>query len=153
MHIQNDILTEEIIALPRRRALLPLWIKIFIWIFMISSLVVPIAILLGIFGGTMDISIYGFETNDPFSSLGIFLLGLFLFKGIVSYMMYTEKEQAINLAFVDALLGVSLCTYHMINNYLTIGGVSIRLEIVVFIPYIIKLLRIREPWRIATPKQ
>jgi len=142
MHIQNDILTEEIIALPRRRALLPLWIKIFIWIFMISSLV-----------ETMDISIYGFETNDPFSSLGIFLLGLFLFKGIVSYMMYTEKEQAINLAFVDALLGVSLCTYHMINNYLTIGGVSIRLEIVVFIPYIIKLLRIREPWRIATPKQ
>lgn len=42
----------------RRRNLLPLWIKVFTWIFLIFGGLVPVAFLLGLFGVDLNLSLY-----------------------------------------------------------------------------------------------
>lgn len=55
-----------------RKSLLPVWIKIFAWFFLITGLVVPIAVFAGLNGWLFNTALYGFATNEPFSPTGIF---------------------------------------------------------------------------------
>ena len=134
----------------RRRKLLPWWIKVFTWLFLIFGGIVPIASIVGLFGVKFQLSIYGFETNDPLSLTGISLLLLFVFKGIVAFGLWTEKNWAILLGQVDAVLGIAICLVSMVFIplfYIENGfHLNFRLELVILIPYIIKLQKIKEEW-------
>ena len=55
----------------RRRDLIPLWIKVFIWIFLVFGCFVPVGIVLGFLGLSFDLSLYGLETTQPFTVTGI----------------------------------------------------------------------------------
>jgi hypothetical protein len=68
-----------------RRKLLPIWIKIFTWIFMLFGAIVPIALVWGFIGNSFQLSIYGLETQYPLSVTGLAILSLFTFKAIVAY--------------------------------------------------------------------
>ena len=50
-----------------RRKLLPWWIKTFCWIFMVMGVCVIGALIASPFTTSFQLSIYGFETNTPFS--------------------------------------------------------------------------------------
>ena len=65
MDTQNDILTEEMPELHLRRLLLPLWIKIFIWIFMVTGVLAPVGFVVGTMLENFQAAIFGFETTDP----------------------------------------------------------------------------------------
>src|SRR5688572_26392220 len=75
----------------RRRKLLPWWIKVFIWIFMIFGVIAIPAIIIGLMGFSFDISLYGLSTQNPISIVGLSLIVVFLFKGFTSYALWTEK--------------------------------------------------------------
>ncbi len=110
MESQNylDEFAPEALAVVGRRKLLPVWMKIFIWIFMVAgAFVVPI-IMMGIFGFSCSLAIYGFETTEPTSTVGIFISLLFVLKGLVSYGLWFEKTWAINLGLFDAYLGIAI---------------------------------------------
>jgi hypothetical protein len=94
---QSEILTEIVqkLATVKRRTLLPWWIKFFIWVFIIFGSFVPIGIVSGLLGINFHLSLYGLETNEPLSAIGIIISLLFLFKGITAYVLWTEKDWAI----------------------------------------------------------
>jgi hypothetical protein len=142
----DEFLPETIVAV-RRRKLLPVWMKIFIWIFLVIGVCSVPGFIAGLFGFSFSIAIYGFDTNEPTSTTGIFLLLIFLLKGMVAYALWFEKDWAINLGLFDAFLGIAVCIALMIFQ-LTRDGLhfEFRLEILVLIPYLIKLYRIRKPW-------
>lgn len=62
---QADLLTESILEnTKRRKQLLPLWIKIFTWIFLIFGTIIPFALVLGILGFSFDVALYGLEAKQ-----------------------------------------------------------------------------------------
>jgi hypothetical protein len=65
----------------KRRSLLPLWIKIFIWIFIVMGAIVPLGILGALFGYNFHVSLYGMDAYSPIQPIGMLLSGLTLFKG------------------------------------------------------------------------
>ena len=135
----------------RRRELLPLWIKIFLWIFMVFGFLAPICLLLGFFDITFNVAFYGLETTSPHSLTGILIISLFSIKGVVSFGLWTEKSWAVNVAIVDAIIGIYICIITMfVFPFLseTKGFfVELRLELVALIPYWIKMRRIKEEWK------
>ncbi|WP_313807798.1 hypothetical protein [Flavobacterium sp.] len=117
MELENqDLLneTEFKTEYPRRRALLPLWIKIFTWFFMIFGISVPFAIGFGAFGEAFDLSLYGIDTNQPLSLLGVFVLSLISFKAITAISLWFEKDYATDLAKIDSYIGFVLCLLMMV---------------------------------------
>jgi hypothetical protein len=150
MEQQKDLLQDELIsALRQRRKLLPWWIKIFIWIFLLLGAIVPFALAFAIMGYRFQISLYGLETNEPFSLTGVSLMIIFLIKGIAAYGLWTEKNWAVTLSIIDAILGLAICVLVMIypliapqRNYI----LNFRLEVLLLTPYLLLLLKIKDAW-------
>jgi len=131
-----------------RRELLPLWIKIFCWIFMIMGVASIGCLIVGALGNTANLSLYGFETNEPLSLIGLFLVAIILFKAFTAFSLWFEKDYAIKLGKVDTILGIAICVASMlVIPYLQENsGFTIRLEIALLIPFYIKLNKIKEQW-------
>lgn len=146
---ETEILDSELSpAKERRRKLLPVWIKIFLWIFMIFGIIAPIGLILGIIGIDFNLALYGLETTNALSITGLLIILFFAIKGIVSFGLWTEKDWAINLAIVDAIIGIVACSIVMLvlpfisDNI----GFNVRLELIALIPYLIKMRKIKGDW-------
>ncbi|WP_046756724.1 hypothetical protein [Kordia jejudonensis] len=133
----------------RRIQLLPWWIKVFCWIFMLFGFLAALS-LIGIFIGiNASLAIYGFETNEPFSVIGIFIIAIGIFKGFTAYTLWFEKDIAIKVGKIDAIIGIIVCIISMcVIPYLQENvGFTFRLELVLLIPYLIKLTKIEKEWK------
>ncbi|MBC3538401.1 hypothetical protein ACFSC6_16555 [Rufibacter sediminis] len=134
----------------RRRDLLPWWIKTFTWLFLLMAAVVPIGVVMGLMGLNFSISLYGFETTDPISATGIVLTVLILFKGVTAYGLWTEKDWAVRLGIVDAIIGLVACAVAMFVLPLVDRSegfvLNFRLEPILLILYLLKLQRIKPTW-------
>lgn len=128
-----------------RRDLLPLWIKIFVWIFMLWGIAAIITFILGFWDIYVPIELYGLKTNYMDTPLGLFLLVTYLTKGIIALGLWQGWKQIINIALADAILGLVLTSYVTISSFST-NHIDIRLEIIVLIMYITSLIRIRPRW-------
>ncbi|TDW52196.1 hypothetical protein EV144_101884 [Flavobacterium sp. 270] len=133
-----------------RRKLLPWWMKTFCWIFMILSIVAIGGLLSTPFFPNFHLSIYGFETNTPISGIGIFIIAIMIFKGYAAYSLWFEKENAINIGKIDAILGIVICVASMFFAPLASGPenniLPLRLEILLLVPYYWKLNKIEYTW-------
>ncbi len=143
--------SEESDTVGRRRDLLPTWIKVFLWIFMIMGAIVPFALVFGMIGLEFDLSLYGIESMKPFSLLGMLIIMLFAIKGAVSFGLWTEKDWAVKLAIVDAIIGIVISVtvmlvlpFFMIEEGET--DINLRLELFLLIPYLIKMRKIAPEW-------
>ena len=133
-----------------RRKLLPLWIKIFTWIFMVMGALAILGIPAGLIGARFNIAIYGMQSTDPLSPVGLFATAILVFKGVVAYCLWTEKDWAVTLGVADAILGILACSFMMVvvpflgNN----GPASFefRLELALLIPFLLKMLQIQLRW-------
>lgn len=132
-----------------RRKLLPLWIKIFCWLFILGAIMTVPILIMGSLGMSALISFYGFSTQSPFSFTGILLIIVFLYKGIVAYSLWFEKDYAISLAKIDVAIGIILCILSMIimplidkNNF----QLTFRLEIIILLLFYNKLNKIEYKW-------
>lgn len=142
---------EETIKSPKsRRRLFPRWIKFFIWVFMLFGLMAPLGLILGLMGMSFELSLFGLETTEPISGLGLLLISFFAFKATVAFGMWTGKDWAIKMAKIDAILGIALCVIIMcVLPFITkafAGEITIRLELLFLIPYLIKLNKIGKEW-------
>lgn len=134
-------------ALFRRRDLLPIWIKVFIWIFLIFGALAPFTFACGAFGTNFHTSLYGLESNQAISITGIFITILFIFKGIVALGLWTEKVCAVNLAITDALIGIIICSVMMYLSFVNLtNGLVFGFELILLIPYLVKMIKIRTEW-------
>lgn len=133
----------------RRRDLLPTWIKVFVWIFIVFGAVVPVALIMGLLGMTVNLALYGLETLTPFSLIGMLVIALFGLKGIVAFGLWTEKEWAVNLAIIDAIIGILICICVMVFPIIDNSGgfnISFRIELLLLFPYLIKMRKIKSEW-------
>ena len=80
------------------------------------------------------------------------LLAVMLFKGYSAYLLWFEKNNAIKIARVDALIGVCLCIVSMfVLPFIQDGfNLTFRLELVLLFIYWFKLKRIEDAWEVAT---
>jgi hypothetical protein len=131
-----------------RRELLPMWIKFFCWFFMILGVLSIFCLIYGAFGNAADLDLYGFKTNRPISIVGIFIIAVALFKGFTAYSLWFEKDNAINLGKIDAIMGIIICFASIFilpivdkNSHITF-----RLEILLLIPFYMKLNNIEYKW-------
>ena len=109
--------------------------------------------ILGIFGFSFEISLYGFETNEPISIVGVSMILLFVFKGVTAYSLLKEKDWAITLGIMDAITGIVLCCLVMAYPFIDSGSganLNLRLELLLLVPYLIKLLKIKPEWEKST---
>lgn len=150
MQPSTDFLNQFEIIKINRRALLPWWMKFFCWLFMIFGVVAIGCLLLGLFGIPESLSLYGFESNQQFSLTGIIILVVAIFKGITAFSLWFEKDYAIILGTIDAIIGIILCVVFMTVLPLAIANfhATIRLELILLIPYIIKLKKIQPEWHL-----
>lgn len=155
MQQQEPLLLEPLLGANKinKRNLLPLWMKVFIWIFMVMGAMAPVCFLAGVWGAKFQVSLYGLESGDPFSPAGAFVLLLFFFKGIVAYGLWTEKRWAVNLGIMDAIVGIAVCTYLMVVlPFLQQEAgfvMNFRLELLALVPYLIKLRKIKPLWQLS----
>ena len=98
------------------------------------------------------LSLYGLDANTPYSLIGGFVTVLFLLKGIVAFGILKRENWAINLGLVDAVLGIIVCTVLMIFAVITNAPFVFRLELVALVPYLIKLLKIKDDWQLGQKK-
>lgn len=146
MNIQTDLLDLSDSNV-RRRKLLPWWIKIFIWIFLVFGVIVPVALLFGIMGKNFQISLYGIETNNPLSITGIGLLSIFLLKAFVAYGLWFEKEWAVKLGLMDAWFGLILSIIIFIWNIINpTNNFYFPIEIIFLIFYTLWLYKNGTKW-------
>ncbi len=134
----------------RRRKLLPVWIKIFLWIFMVFGAIVPVGLILGAIGLDFNLALYGLETTNTLSITGLLIILFLAIKGTVSFGLWTEKDWAVNLAIIDAIIGIVTCSIVMLvlpflsdNNGFNF---DIRLELIALTPYLIKMRKIKGDW-------
>ena len=132
----------------RRRKLLPWWIKVFCWIFMFFGLMSFICLILGFTNIKPALAFYGFETNEPFSLTGLIVISVGLLKGITAFALWFEKDFAIKIGKIDAILGIMLCIVSMlaIPFLQETFSITLRLELALLIPFLIKLNKIEKTW-------
>ncbi|MFI1743398.1 hypothetical protein [Thalassobellus sediminis] len=133
----------------RRRMLLPWWVKIFCWIFMLFGLLAFVCLILGFVNIRADLSFYGFETNEQFSLIGLMIIAIGVFKGFTAFSLWLEKDYAIKMGKIDAIIGIVICTISMLVLPFFQEGfnISIRLELALLIPFFIKLNKIQNVWK------
>lgn len=134
----------------RRRKLLPWWIKVFCWIFMLFGVLSVVCLVLGFTNIKPDLAFYGFETNEPFSLLGLLVISIGILKGIAAFSLWFEKDNAIKIGKIDAIVGIVLCVISMlILPFLQeSSNITLRLELALLIPFLIKLNRIQKNWEL-----
>ena len=136
----------------RRRKLLPWWIKVFCWVFMFFGLMSFICLFLGFTDIKPALAFYGFETNEPFSLIGLIVITVGLLKGLTAFALWFEQDFAIKTGKIDAIIGIVLCTFSMfILPFFQDGfNITIRLELALLIPFLIKLNKIQKEWEVSS---
>lgn len=136
-----------------RRQLLPWWIKAFCWFFMVFGAVALVCLCAGLLGYSASLALYGFETTAPLSPVGILLISLALFKGYSAYQLWFEKDNAITIGRIDAIIGIVLCIISMfvVPFFQDAFKLTFRLELALLFPYCFKLNRIETDWQAAIP--
>jgi len=140
----------EELLLPRRRTLLTWWLKIFSYLFLFTGIAAlamyPMMFLLE---NDYHVSLYGLESSDKRSFIMLAVVVLFLLKGVVAYGLLLEKEWAIEVGLVDAAIGILVCLFVGLYTMFGTGSyiASFRLELVLLIIYLIKLLKMQAIWK------
>jgi hypothetical protein len=135
----------------RRRKLIPKWIIVFCWIFMIMAVLAFIGAILGLFGFTFQLSLYGLDTIMPLSLTGIVLSVLFLLKGVAGFGLWAEKDWGVEAGLIDAIIGMTVCAYVMVIPFIgknSSGGFTFRFELFLLIPYFLNLKEISKEWKL-----
>ncbi len=143
-------------ARPRKK-MLPWWIKFFAWVFLVFGLIIPIILIIGLAGGQANIGLFGIGTRVPLSLAGIGLMLVYLLKAVTAYGLITQKDWAVKLALIDGIISLLLYLVKMFSGLLlttyTSGAStfhSLSLEIVIVIPYIYKMWKIKDEWEANT---
>ncbi len=125
----------------RRRDLLPLWVKFFIWCFMFILVILPVLLVISIMNSDISIGIFGIRSSTIFSVGGAVSFITFILFGIIAFSLWLEKDWAIKLAKIGAIFGIVFCLAMMFTHR------NIRGELILLIPYLYVLNKIETQWK------
>ena len=115
---------------------------------MVFGAMAPLVAIAAVFGLNAQLSLYGLDANGLTSFTGVILFVIFILKGITAFGLWTEKNWAIQLGLIDAVLGIAICAFVMlVAPFLYPGfGMKLRLELIALIPYLLWLKRVKPDW-------
>lgn len=143
--MDNNFDEFENIKTIRRREILPWWIKFFSWVFMVAAVITCLTPIQFLFGQVPLISLYGFHSDAFFPFSLLFLYFLFIMNGLVGYMLWFEKDKAIDFGKICVLIGIAACIGSFIFSMVD-GNFTIRLEVIALIIFYRKLSSIEYRW-------
>jgi hypothetical protein len=131
-----------------RKKLVPIWIKIFGWLFIVFSIAVPVlAVYSALTGIEAQYSLYGLsETGTIASPIVLFTMVLFIAHGVCAYGLLFGESWGLRSCILLGYLSVMICFGTMFMSVLERGAMTLRLELIVFIPYLIQLRKLRSVW-------
>lgn len=138
------------IAPIKRRYLLPWWIKGFCWLFMATAFIAILRMILLLFYINTEFEFYGLNAKENTPINGIIVFLVFTMHGFTAYSLWFEKDYGIKIGVIDSLIGIVLCLFSMIISFYH-GHFTIRLEMILLILFLVKLLKIRLKWDSMTP--
>ena len=128
-----------------RRALLPAWIRFFTWFFMISAVASTLSAVFILIANQFGIST--FVSVKVVSSFVETITGiLFLTKTLTAYGLWFQKNWAVDLGISDAVVHIAFCVFMLFSQQLTGFSNQLRLELLILIPYLVKLIQIKPRW-------
>ena len=129
-----------------RKSLIPRWIKVFGWVFIVLSVVVALMLMVYPFfnfPGPPSFYIFGLRyTGSPYSFGAWPIIGIILFLGATSYGLLFAKDWGLYGAMANGYLGLAICVSGMVLT----GFAAIQLEPLLQIPYLITLHSIKTRW-------
>ncbi len=132
-----------------RRELVPVWIKIFGWIFIaVSALTVPLMLWSVVAGSDVRLDLFGFGYTGPaLHPYAFAMASLYLFMGITAYGLIFRKDWGVTGCLANGYIGLAICIISMIMS----GGTNIRIEPIIQLFYLRRLHKIRPDWKNASP--
>jgi hypothetical protein len=138
--------------LPYRRDLLPWWIKFFSWLFMILGGFSVLNLFVLFFGVGVNAAIYGLEDVLPAPFGTLIMLLLLIFNGVVGYMLWFEKDQALYWGKIAAITGIVVNIFTTFISFFS-GHLMFRFELIALIPFYLKLNSMQYDWEYETRKR
>lgn len=122
--------------------------KSFLLDFMFMAICAIGSLITNLFVPNVNLSLYGFSTDTAYSGTGLFIIAIMLLKGFAAYSLWFEKPNAIMIAKIDALVGIAICVTSLFILPFSTGKdhFSFRLEILLLIPYYMKVNKIEYEW-------
>lgn len=132
-----------------RKTLIPLWIKIFGWLFILFGVGVPITAIYSLATGMpMHYMLFGLSVYGSIGSpMAIFLMVLFIALAISAYGLLFGRAWGLTFCLMLGYISLAICIATTIIALITQSGVNIRLEIIILIPYLIRLHKIKDEWQ------
>ena len=131
-----------------RKALLPVWIKIFGWLFIVMGGGVPFLYLGSlILGFSASYTMFGLGYEGGALAFMPFLISCTIFiNGLCAYGLLFGKDWGLTACIVFGYIGLALTVGSMVFEMVVSGGMMIRLEPLIQIPYLIKLHKLKGHW-------
>ena len=131
-----------------RKKLVPLWIKIFGWLFIVMGISLPLLPIVTTFmHRPAAYMIFGLQyQGSPFHPMALFISAIILSLAVSAYGLLFGKPWGLNACLVTGYGGIAICLLTMAYSIFALSTLTIRLELVLQIPYLLKLRRIRPFW-------
>jgi hypothetical protein len=131
-----------------RTKLLPLWIRIFCWIFLVAGAFVPLLLLIGPFyPAPMHFSLFGWSHDgSPYDVMSLLILAYLAASGAAGYGLLWGRPWGWDAGIVVGTIGLVVALASLVNARQPDGSIYIALEPVLQVPYLYTLWRIRHGW-------
>ncbi len=122
---------------------------VFVYFFLLWSILLPVAVVFSLVGMNAPMSMYGLDSSSAFTDAGPVLLGIFLLKFMVAWKVFTNHRFALRWAIVDAIIGIIICSWMLIRDFV-IGAdhvdIQVRFELIPLVLYLLFAMRNRKKW-------
>ena len=133
-----------------RKSIVPGWIKFFGWLFMIMGVFAPLAFIVSLATGSeSSFTLFGLEsTGSSLSVASVLINGLLLILGVSAFGLLFGKSWGLKACLFSGYLGLVVVVISTVLQF-SAGNLTIRLEPLIQIPYLIKLHKMRAQWKSA----
>lgn len=131
-----------------RKKLIPMWIKVFGWIFILMGIAVPILpIAAPILGQPATYEIFGLRyVGSPFHPMALLISAIVLSLSVSAYGLLFGKPWGLKACLATGYGGLIICLATMAYSVVALSVLTIRLELIAQIPYLLKLHKVRPLW-------
>jgi hypothetical protein len=129
----------------KRRELLPWWMKVFCWLFMIFAGVAVFSLTTFLAGELPFISFYGFDGSVSILDF-LIIFPVVLLHGLTGYYLWFEKDEAILLSRLCGIVGILACIASMFVTT-TNGNFTFRFEIIFLAVFLKRISIIQDEWK------
>ncbi|MDM3871896.1 hypothetical protein QSV34_11090 [Porticoccus sp. W117] len=131
-----------------RKKLVPKWIKIFGWLFMVFGALMPLLVAASLLlQEPLQLGLFGLNYNGPATHpAAILMASLIIALAIAAFGLLFAKGWGVKVCLALGYLCSAICLFTMVHNIMS-GHLMLRLELVVLFFYLRRLHRIAPLWQ------